>query len=190
MADENAQETKAHQVPEDVPVQETKAHSIPDDADLDQPLTHEDEPKRKFFRKRKRDEEGPEEDAAQAGYEPSGDAEPEPEPEPEAQAEPEREPEPEPVVEEPAAVAEATPEISTEGLAQAAPEPETVEAAGTSAAAPPPDSPAGADERSDTPAWAPELSHGTAVDRPEILVAGAFAGGFLFAQILKRFGRD
>jgi hypothetical protein len=25
-------------------------------------------------------------------------------------------------------------------------------------------------------------------DRPELLVAGAFAGGFLFAMILRRFG--
>lgn len=187
MADENAQETKAHEIPDDPGAQETKAHSIPEDS--------EPQTKRKFFKKRQRDEqEAAEDETPQAGFDPSR-AEVEPQPEPEPEPEPElvaEEPEPEPVVEEPEAVAAATPEIRTEELASAAPEPETIEAAGTSAESPspPPGSPLGADERSDTPAWAPELKHGTATDRPELLVAGAFAGGLVLAQVLKRFGRE
>src|SRR5215210_1641927 len=117
MADENAQETNAHQVPEDMPEQETKVHSVPGDADLDQPLANEDEPKRKFFRKRGRDD-GDAEDVPQAGYEPAGASEEASEGDTAAEAESAAEPVP--VVEEPAAVAEATPEISTEELAQAA----------------------------------------------------------------------
>jgi hypothetical protein len=35
---------------------------------------------------------------------------------------------------------------------------------------------------------APDAPTAPPADRPEMLVAGAFAGGFLFAMILRRFG--
>lgn len=37
-------------------------------------------------------------------------------------------------------------------------------------------------------AAAPGALASTPTDRPELLAAGAFAGGFLFAMILRRFG--
>ena len=191
MADEEStQETKPHQVPDDL-----GEPGASDEASETQAENGGE--KRKFFKRRSREREGTvpeqsegtvpseppsepsEEEVPQAGYEPAQQSEPEPE------REPEPEPEPEPVAE--------VPEIKTEDLAEAAPEPEVVETAGAAAAAsaePPRESPAGADERSQTPAWAADLPDSKAVERPELFVAGAFVGGFVFAKLLKKLGGE
>ena len=41
-----------------------------------------------------------------------------------------------------------------------------------------------------SPLDAQAVEHSVDEEHPEILVAAALAGGFILAQILKRFGRD
>jgi hypothetical protein len=49
--------------------------------------------------------------------------------------------------------------------------------------------PAGAATLSEAPVTVPPTHAGPPPERPELLVGAAFAGGFVAAMILKRFGR-